>query len=82
MTFQDRDSPPSQGPTDPRRPSPHESLRHGEVEENSWNWGLVVVSIVAALVVIAALVWAATDDEETDTNSPPSTIGRAPAHST
>jgi hypothetical protein len=40
------------------------------------------VTIATALVVIAALVWAVTDDEETDTNSPPGTIGGAPAHST
>jgi hypothetical protein len=50
----------------------------GDVDQSTWNTGVIAAAILAALVVVGFIVWAATDDEDTGTNSPPTTMGRAP----
>jgi hypothetical protein len=50
----------------PQRPS------RGDVDQRTWNKGVIVATILAALVVVGAIVWAATNTPQTASNSPPS----------
>jgi hypothetical protein len=45
----------------------------GDVDQSTWNKGVIVATILAALVVIGAIVWAATSAPQTASTSPPST---------
>jgi hypothetical protein len=80
MTCNDPGRPPPQRPpeVDPLAPMTTGSPRYGDVDQSTWNTGVIAATILAALVVIAAIVWAATSDQETATNSPPTTMGQAP----
>jgi hypothetical protein len=82
MTYGDPNSPAPQRPpeVDPLAPIQTGSPRYGDgdVDQSTWNPGVIAATILAALIVVDAIVWATTDDEETATNSPPTTMGRAP----
>jgi hypothetical protein len=80
MTSNDPNSPAAQRPPEvgPLAPIQTGSPRYGDVDQSTWNTGVIAAAILAALVVVGFVVWAATDDEETGTNSPPTTMGRAP----
>ena len=77
MTYRDPNSPAPQCPpeVDPLAPIQTGSPRDGDVDRSTWNTGVIAATILAVLVVVGAIVWAATDDEETATNSPPTTMG-------
>jgi hypothetical protein len=55
----------------PQRP------RAGDVDQSTWNKGVIVATILAALVVIGAIVWAAMSTPDTAGNLPPSTAGQS-----
>jgi hypothetical protein len=75
MTYQDPKGEPPQRPpeVDPLQLSQAGSPRYGDVDQSTWNTGVIVATILAALVVIAAIVWAARSNQETATTSPPTT---------
>jgi hypothetical protein len=60
------------GPYNPRPQRP----AAGDVDQSTWNKGVVLATILAALVVIGAIVWAATSAPHTASNLPPSAIGQ------
>jgi hypothetical protein len=81
MSYQDPNSAPPQRPpeVDPLQPSQAGLPRYGDVDQSTWNTGVIVATILAALVVIAAIVWAGRSNQETATTSPPTTgMGQAP----
>jgi hypothetical protein len=49
----------------------------GDVDQSTWNKGVIVATILAALVVIGAIVWAATSAPHTANNQPPSSTGQS-----
>jgi hypothetical protein len=49
----------------------------GDVDQSTWNKGVIVATILAALVVIGAIVWAATSAPYTANNPPPSSTGQS-----
>jgi hypothetical protein len=49
---------------------------YGDVDQKTWNSGVVAATILAALVVIGAILWAATSDQETASNRPAQTTGQ------
>jgi hypothetical protein len=77
MTYPDPDTPRPQRPpdVDPLPPMTPGS-RYGDVDERTWNTGVILATILAALVVIGAIVWAATSDQETASNRPAQTTGQ------
>jgi hypothetical protein len=64
----DVDLPPMTPGADPR-PS-------GDVDQKTWNSGVIAAAILAALVVVGAILWAATSDQETASNRPTQTTGQ------
>jgi len=49
---------------------------YGDVDQRTWNSGVIAATILAALVVVGAIVWAATSDQETASNRPAQTTGQ------
>jgi hypothetical protein len=79
MTDQDPYRPSPQRPPDVDLPpmSPGSNPRpYGDVDQRTWNSGVIAATILAALVVLGAIVWAATSDPETASNRPAQTTGQ------
>jgi hypothetical protein len=79
MTDQDPFRPRPQRPPDvdlpPMTPG-SKPLPYGDVDQRTWNSGVIAATILAALVVVGAIVWAATSDQETASNRPAQTTGQ------
>jgi hypothetical protein len=65
--------PPEVDPLPPMQPEP---TRSGDIDQGTWNSGVIAATILAALVVVGAIVWAATSDQETSSNRPTQTTGQ------
>jgi hypothetical protein len=77
MAYQDPYNPVPQRPpdVDPLPPGSNPP-RYGDVDQRTWNSGVIVAAILAVLIVIGTIVWAATSGQQTATNPPATTTGQ------
>jgi len=50
--------------------------RGGDVDQRTWNKGVIVATLLAAFVVVVGVVWLATNTPHTANNVPPPATGQ------
>jgi hypothetical protein len=79
MSFNDPNNPPPQPPPEvdplPTMPPGSNPPRYGDVDQSTWNTGVIAATILAAFV-IGVVVWFATNTPHPANNPPPSVSGQ------